>query len=143
MKVRKIIFFILLIILIVLSIAYALIIIEGKHNSGGIFKPSVEHKNYKIVSLYGEKDKVIHEHYFIIDFTTRKIVEERKLVTGYKNEDENTLYNPTNSENIPIFNTELRGETLIYSTTMFKDQDVDAVIFDLKLYYDNVIVKEL
>lgn len=53
------------------------------------------------------------------------------------------MYNPTNSENTPIFSTEIRDETLIYSTTMFKDQDVDAVIFDLKLYYDNVIVKEL
>ena len=140
MKNKKNIIFITIIVLIVIGM---LLFNQYKlSNKGSIFTASKEHKNYKVVCLSGNIGNITDEHYIIID-ENRKVVEVRKITTGYTDDELNNAYKEITTNDTYEFNAEIRGKSLVRSSIVPRGQDVDIIINGFKSSYTNVIVKEI
>lgn len=143
MKLRKNIFFILLIILVVLIITYVLVTINKKETSNNDIIPLNERKNYKVVSLHGEKDQLIYDDYYIVDYTTNIVIEQRRMVTGYTDDVIKSLYNTILTNTSFGYNPKIIDKTLIYSTILPKNQNINDIITFFKLNFTNINIKEI
>ncbi|MCX8074876.1 MAG: hypothetical protein N2749_04740 [Clostridia bacterium] len=143
MKNKKTIISIIVIFLLIIIGIISLNQYKLQQNSGSIFKASKEHKNYKIVCLSGNIDNLTLEKYFIID-SNRKVVEERRITAGYTDEELKYLYNQINvNDDLFSFNAEIKGKSIVYSSIVLRDQNIDKIIEGFKLTYTNVTVKEI
>lgn len=104
---------------------------------------SSEHEDYKIVYLYGTNNGITDEQYCIINADS-KIVEVRRILTGYTDEELKNQYNIANSnESKFIYSAEINGKSLITTSIVAQNQDIDSYIQVFKLNYKNVSVKKI